>query len=261
MKRAALITGATSGIGLELAKLHASNHGNLILIGRNNDKLLSLASEIHKQYNISTYILCEDLSKIGAAQRIYEYVESNNIKVEYLINNAGFGGIDEFYKQDINLMQEMINVNITTLTCLTRLFLPHMVENQHGRILNISSIASIMPGPLQAIYYASKSYVSSLTNALSEELKGTGVSITNIMPGPTKSNFGARSGMDKTIIFKRTATCKEVAAKAYESMLKGRRNSYAGVGLLEKIVLRSVPLLPKSLVLRVTKRLQVKVKD
>jgi short-subunit dehydrogenase len=118
-----------------------------------------------------------------------------------------------------------------------------------------------MPGPLQAIYYASKSYVSSLTNAISEELKGTGVSITNIMPGPTKSNFGARSGMDKTIIFKKTASSKEVAAKTYESMLRGRRNSYAGVGLFEKIVLYTIPLLPKSLVLRVTKKLQVKLKD
>ena len=256
MNKVALITGASSGIGKELAAIHAKRKSDLILVARREDKLIEVKDDLEKQYGIKVGILVKDLSIYGSAKELYDEVKALNIEVEYLINNAGFGLVGEFSELPLQRQEEMLNLNMTALTQLTHLFLNDFKKKNSGKILNVSSTVSLVPGPLQAVYFASKAYVTSFSNALSEELKNTNITVTNLMPGATKTEFGESSGMDKTLLYKSAADVKDVARDGYEAMLKGKFEVISGLALYLKVMNFFVPFLPKSMVLKVIKKMQ-----
>jgi len=256
MKNTALITGASSGIGKELANIHAENGGDLILVARSKDKLEKLKEELEGKYGIQVSIIVKDLTQATAPQEVYDAVKNADIDVEYLINNAGFGGIGKFHERKMEDDIAMVNLNVTTLTALTRLFLPDFVAKNSGRILNVSSTASLMPGPLQAVYYATKAYVKSFSNAIAEELSDTKVTVTTLLPGATETGFGAISGMDKTVIFNKTASARSVAEDGYKAMLKGKLNIISGLTTGLKIMIAFLPFLPQKMILKQVKRMQ-----
>ncbi len=256
MKKTALITGASSGIGKEMAKLHARTKGDLILIARSTNKLESLKKELEGGFGIKVTIISKDLSITGAAKEIYDETKNAGIEVDYLINNAGFGGLGKFNERDWEEDKAMIQLNILALTELTRYYVNDMVIRNTGKILNVSSTAALMPGPFQAVYYATKAYVTSFSNALNEELSDTGITVSSLMPGATETGFATTSGMDKTPLFKKTASSYYVAKRGYEGMLKGKLNIFAGVPLPFLLIIPFISLMPKRLMLKTVKKLQ-----
>jgi uncharacterized protein len=193
-----LITGASSGIGLELAKCFAADGCCLILVARNTDALEKLAEELRRENKIEAMILTADLSLPQTPKQILEKLSAQNISVDVLINNAGFGAHGAFTEMSLPWQLEMLQVNITALTELTGLFLPGMIQRKRGGILNVGSVAGFQPGPGMAVYYATKAYVLSFTEALAEELHGTGLKVSVLCPGPTESNFGTVARGKKT---------------------------------------------------------------
>jgi short-subunit dehydrogenase len=189
-KETVLITGASSGIGLELARCFAADGCRLILLARNTDALEALAGELRQAHKIETLVLTADLSRPEIPERVFKELQGRGIKVDILVNNAGFGANGAFAELPLQRQLEMIQVNITALTNLTGLFLPGMIERRHGGVLNVGSLAGFLPGPGMAVYYATKAFVLSFTEALAEELIGTGVTATALCPGPTTTNFG-----------------------------------------------------------------------
>ncbi|GAB4320441.1 MAG: SDR family oxidoreductase [Bacteroidales bacterium] len=256
MKNVALITGASSGIGKELAIIHAGNKGDLILVARREKALQELKTMLEKQYGVQVKIIAADLTHPQAPQEVYDTVAKEGIVPDILINNAGFGGIGKFWERPVESDLDMIRLNILALTWLTRLFLPDFVKRGSGRILNVSSTASLVPGPLQAVYYATKAYVTSFSNALSEELRNTGVTITSLMPGATDTEFGKVSGMDKTVLFDKTASARTVAEAGYKAMIKGKMNVISGVAPLQKMMFFFLPFTPKKIALRQVRKMQ-----
>ena len=256
MSKIALITGASTGIGKELAKIHAKKGGDLVIVARSEDKLLQLKKEIEKQYSVKVIVINRDLTAANATVEIYQTVKYLGIEIDYLINNAGFGGLGKFHERPLENDLDMINLNIIALTSLTRLFLPDFVKRNSGKILNVSSTASLMPGPLQAVYFATKAYVTSFSNAISEELHDTNITVTNLMPGATETEFGKISGMDKTEMFKDTASAHAVALDGYNAMLKGKLDVISGLTTIQKIMLAGIPFSPKKMVLKITRQLQ-----
>ena len=256
MQNVALITGASSGIGKELARVHAWEGGDLVLVARRKKELEALKKELEEGFGIKVKVIAKDLTEPHATKEIYLELAKEKIEVDYLINNAGFGGIGKFYEQDWSLDEAMIKLNIMALTSLTRYFLPDFVKRNEGRILNVSSTASLFPGPLQAVYYASKAYVSSFSMAIAEELRGTKVTVTTLMPGATETEFGEKSGMNKTRLFKKTFSAKMVAEEGYHAMKKGQLVTTAGLTLGQRLMIAVAPLMPKKLVLKVIHHLQ-----
>ena len=254
--KTALITGASSGIGKELARIHAEKGGNLILIARSEDKLNTLKTELESKYGVSAFVIVKDLSKQGAATGVYEAVKTAGLTVDYLMNNAGFGGQGKFHERDWQQDIDMINVNVVALTELTRRFLPDFVSRNSGKILNVSSTASLLPGPLQAVYYATKAYVTSFSNAIAEELHDTSVTVTALLPGATETDFAATSGMDKTNLFKNTFSARSVAEDGYNAMLEGKLEIFAGVTFAQRMTMTVVPLLPKKTLLKQVRHMQ-----
>ncbi|WP_297096983.1 SDR family oxidoreductase [uncultured Draconibacterium sp.] len=256
MKNVALISGASTGIGRELAHIHAEKGGDLVIVARSKDKLETLKTELEKKHAIKVYVIAKDLGLPESPQEVYDEIKQAGIEIEILINNAGFGGVGIFHELDYEQHMDMINLNVTSLTAMTRLFLPDFVERNSGKILNTSSTASLMPGPLQAVYFATKAYVTSFSNALSEELAKTNVTVTNLMPGATETEFGASSGMDKTAMFKKTASARKVAEAGYNAMLKGKINVVSGLTTAQKIMTSFIPFMPKKLLLKTVKSMQ-----
>ena len=246
----ALITGASSGIGKEFAKLHASKGGNLVIVARREDRLSELKKELEQKYGITVEVIVKDLSLNQAAEEIYKEVKAKNITIDYLINNAGFGGRGEFHIRSMEQDIQMIQVNVITLTKLTKLFLPDFINRGEGKILNVSSTAATMPGPLQAVYYATKAYVTSFGNAVWQEIKGTGVTLTTLMPGAMDTGFAKASDMENTPLFSKTMSPVDVAKVGYEGMLKGKLNIIAGVTPLQRIFLALTPFTPKKLMMK-----------
>lgn len=183
------ITGASSGIGLELARCFAVDKSNLILVARSRDALEKLATELRLQHGITVHVLTADLSQPDSVRKIFTELQGRGMTVDVLVNNAGFGLHGEFTELPLARQLEIIHVNITALVELTGLFLPPMIQRRGGGILNVGSVAGFLPGPHMAVYYASKAFVLSFSEALHEELRGTGVHVTNLCPGPTESNF------------------------------------------------------------------------
>jgi len=250
MKKVALITGATSGIGKELAYIHAKNGGDLILVARREKELSELKIELENKYTISVIVFPKDLSRQGSAREIFDCVQSEDIEIEYLMNNAGFGLRGEFHTLPLPRQQEMINLNISALTELTYLFLPQLLEKDSAKILNTSSTASYTPGPFQAVYFATKAYVTFLSNALYEELSDTSVTVTNLMPGATNTEFAKIADMDKSKVFRKTASPRDVAQAGYDGMMAGKLDVVYGLTAIEKILLWMLPFMPKKLALK-----------
>ena len=240
----ALITGATSGIGYEMAKLHASLGGNLVIASRNIEKLKSVKNEIENAFKVNVEIFKVDLSKPESAKRLYEKIKESEIDIDYLINNAGFGGYGLFNERDNDKDIEMIQLNIISLTNLMHFFLGDFIKKNRGKILNVSSSASLMPGPLQAVYFATKAYVKSLSNAVAKELSDSRVTITNLMPAPTKTDFVSTANVTGSKMFDDLANPKKVAEEGYFGMLKGRLNVLSGFSFWGKIRIKMIPFLP-----------------
>jgi hypothetical protein len=256
MIKTALITGASSGIGREFARIHAKKGGNLVVFARSEDKLKQLKQELEQKHQVKVQIIVKDLTKTNAPKEVYETIKNLGIEIDFLINNAGFGGLGKFYERVLEQDLAMIKLNIIALTSLTRLFLPDFVKRNSGKILNVSSTASLMPGPLQAVYFATKAYVTSFSNAISEELCDTNITITALMPGATESGFAKVSGMEKTDLFKETVSAYSVALDGYNAMLKGKLNIISGVKPLQKIMMAMIPFSPKKMVLKQVRQMQ-----
>jgi len=259
MNKIALITGASSGLGKEFARIHASKGGDLVLVARSGDKLEALKSDLQKQYGVSVYVIVKDLSDQYAPKALYDELTEKKIQVEYLINNAGFGDYGLFAETTWEKQLEMINLNITCLTYMTRLFLPHMVEKKDGKILNIASTAAFQPGPTMSVYFATKAYVLSFSEAIANELKGTGITVTALCPGATETGFKTAAALGESNLFKgnQIATSKEVAEFGYAGMMNGK--TVVIPGLLNNLLVQSVRFLPRNLVATLAK-LKLKVK-
>lgn len=221
----ALITGASSGIGLELARLFARDHHDLVLVARSKAKLDALGRELSQQYGVRVHVVAEDLARPDAVDRVVARVEALGLSIDALVNNAGFGHFGSFAEGEWSKELDMIQVNMVTLTALTKRLLPGMVARKHGRVLNIASTAAFQPGPLMAVYYATKAYVLSFSEALSAELEGTGVTVTALCPGPTQSGFQAQAEMldSKLVRGKSLPDAKSVAEAGYRALQSGKR--------------------------------------
>ncbi len=251
MAETALITGASSGLGLEYARLFAADHKDLVLVARRKEQLDALAAELTAAHQVKVRVLAEDLRDPSAPQRIVDALAREGVAIEYLVNNAGFGTVGPFVQSRFDDELGMVQVNVAALVALTQRLLPEMVKRGHGRVLNIGSTAGFQPGPYMAIYYASKAFVNSFTEALSYELKGTGVTATVSCPGPTATGFAAVSGLDKSKLFQGAAMgAEQVARQGYRAMLTGK--PLAVHGLKNKIGASSVRFSPRSAVRAIT---------
>ena len=199
----ALITGATGGLGREFAMLAAADGCDLVLIARSESALADLGAEIGKKFPVRCYILPCDLSYPGAAQYVFGFVREEGIRVDILINNAGFGDFGPVAESDLARLEQMMQVNMAALVGLTRLLLPSMLAHGYGRILNVASLAAFQPGPLMAVYYASKAFVLSFSEALAFECRGTGVTVTALCPGPTRTGFEKNARAEQSGLFHR----------------------------------------------------------
>lgn len=226
----ALITGASSGIGLELAHVLANKKSDLILVARNKEKLLALADELKRNHAIQVKVIAKDLSKPAEVNALIDEIKNDNI--QYLINNAGFGYFGAFNQCDWKTTEDMIELNITTLAHLTHSLLPKMIERGSGKILNVASVAGFLPGPNMAVYYATKAFVLHFSEAISYELKNTGVTVTALCPGPTESQFMDVSGMGSSKLIKgrKLPTAKSVAEYGFRAMQKGKAIAVPGLG-------------------------------
>lgn len=253
--KTALISGASSGIGKELARIHASNGGNVVLVARRGAELESLRTELQDKYQVTVSIFQQDLSKEGAAKFVYEFCKEKNLEIEYLMNNAGFGGHGNFVDRPLEKDIEMIHLNIQALVELSHLFLQDMKKRKSGKILNTASTAGYLPGPLQATYFATKAFVVSFTKGISHELKPYGITVTALCPGPVKTEFEFVAGMGNGEMFKNGATAYSTALKGYKAMMKGKRIciSDASLNFMIKFLL---PIIPDSILLRVIQKMQ-----
>lgn len=223
-KETALITGASGGLGLELARIFAREGYDLVLVARSADKLLALKNELEAAHGIRALVFARDLSEKDAATAVYAFTCGQGLSVDVLVNNAGFGDFGAYADCDWPKQYEMVQLNITALMQLTHCYLPSMLERRRGKILNLASVASFQPGPLMSVYYASKAFVLSFTEALSVELKNSGVGVTALCPGPTKTGFEQRAELSESGLFKRlkTADARQVAEYGYRQLQKGR---------------------------------------
>lgn len=253
MKKTALITGASSGIGLEFAKIFSRSGINLVLVARNQTKLDQLANEIKNTFQVDVLVIAKDLSDMNQVTEVYNIIRDKNIAVEYLVNNAGFGDFALFSEADIVKLENMIDLNVKALTRLSRLFVNEMIKRGSGKILNIASVAAFQPGPLMAVYFATKAYVLSLGEAMSNELEGTGVTVTTLCPGPTQTGFedAANLGSSKLFKNKRIPSAKELAEFGYKEMMKGSMSPVHG--FINQLGVFALRLFPRKMVLKVVR--------
>jgi len=248
MRKTALITGATSGIGNELVELFAYDKHDLVLVARNLDNLNKLKEELEKTHKINVKVISKDLISQSAAYEIVEELEKENIEIDVLVNNAGFGDYGIFATADLGKQEAMIDLNIKTLTVLTRLLLPHMMINQEGKILNVASIAAFSPGPYMSVYYATKAFVLSFTESIAYELKDYNIKVTALCPPPTRTNFASTAGEGASTFFEifGMATPDQVARYGYESL--ERNKTVALYGFKNKALVFFARFLPRSVV-------------
>lgn len=254
----ALITGASSGIGAALAERFAQAKHPLVLSARRVEKLEELAGKLRSKHGITVTVIPADLSQPEGIAKLIEQIATVNITIDILVNNAGLGVYKRFAETNWEHQRTMLHVNMLALTELTHRFLPGMLQRGHGQILNISSVAAYLPGPMMACYYATKAYVSSFSESLSIELHGGGVAVTTICPGPTTSEFASTSSMDQTGMFEgpHVLTSDQVADDAYTSCLKGRRVRIPG--FLTRWMMRLAGWLPRFIVIAIVKNAQIK---
>ncbi len=255
MNKTALITGSSGGIGLELARIHAGQGGNIVLIARSKGKLDILKEEIEKKYNVMVYTIGKDLALKDAAREVYDELILQNISVDYLINNAGLGDFGFFADSDWNKQEQMINLNISALTHFTRLFLPDMIKRGDGKILNVSSMAAFQPGPTMSVYFATKAYVQSFSEALNNEVRDKGVTVTALCPGPTQSGFHAAAiGKSRPVKPRKLPSSEMVAEYGYQAMMKGK--SVAIHGMKNSIMAYFSRFVPRSLLVKMVRKIQ-----
>jgi short-subunit dehydrogenase len=254
MGSVALITGASSGLGTDFARLFARDGHDVVLAARRRDRLEALAAELSASHRVEAHVVPADLGDPAAPRRIHDEVGRLGLEVDYLVNNAGFGTTGAFAEADLRRQVEMVQVNVASLVELTGLFLPGMIARKRGRILNIGSTAGFQPGPFMATYYASKAFVNSFTDALAWELAGTGVTATVSCPGATATEFAGHAGNDTSLLFKLgAADAAGVAAEAYRAMMAGKRMVVHG--MLNKVAAQSVRVSPRSVALALAGRL------
>lgn len=258
--KTALITGASGGIGLELARIMASENYNLVLAARSRGLLEQIADELTGKYKISVTVFDADLTKIASVDTIYSKLKEESILIDVLINNAGFGDFSPFAESEWKKDLDMIELNITALTYFTRLFLPEMLSRKKGRIMNVASTAAFQPGPLMAVYYATKAYVLSFSEAVANEVHGTGVTITALCPGTTASGFQKAASLDESKLFKwrKLPSSAEVAEYGYKAMLAGKR--VAIHGKMNYLMANSIRFVPRNIVTAIVRFIQAKVK-
>lgn len=253
--RTVLITGGSSGIGFELARLFARDRYEIILVAKDADRLAEAQSTLQNEFQVAVQIIALDLSTPSAATALFDRVRRLDRSVDVLVNNAGFGVYGFFSETDLRAEVDMIAVNVTLLTELTKLFLPAMLRRGQGRILNVASTAAFQPGPLMAVYYASKAYVLSFSCALANETQGTGVTVTTLCPGPTRTRFQIRAELTETRLFNGVVMSAEsVAACGYRGLQRG--TLVVVPGLWNKLLALGSRISPRRFVVKVARRLQ-----
>jgi short-subunit dehydrogenase len=242
-----LITGASGGIGYELAKLFARDHHNLVLVARSADKLAQVAKEL-QAHGVTVKTIALDLAEPPAPKFLFDQLRREGIAINILINNAGFGALGEFAEMPEEEIGGQIDLNIKALTALTRLFLPPMVKRRGGRIMNVASTAGFQPGPLMAVYYATKAYVISFSEAIANELRHSGVTVTCFCPGATNTGFAKRAGNDQSRVFKQfgAMSAEKVALDGYRAVMEGR--TLAISGMQNWLVAQSTRFAPRKVV-------------
>ena len=255
-RQTALVTGASGGIGLELARALAKSGFDLVLVARRKDELDKLAKNLAKEHGIDATAIAKDLCDPKAADQLFKELSGQTIDV--LVNNAGVGAFGKYWEIEVARDLQQIQLNITALVHLTKLFLEPMMERKRGRILNVASTAAFQPGPLMAVYYATKAFVLSYSEAIATELEGTGVTVTALCPGPTESGFQAAAKMQESGLFKNlpVADGKSVAEAGVAGMLKGK--AIVVPGLMNKIGIQANRFSPRAVVRKVVKRMQDK---
>lgn len=253
-----LITGASGGIGLELARIFATDGYDVILTARSEDKLERVKRALERRYGVRAYSFPCDLSKKDAAVKIYEYTKANGIEVDILVNNAGFGDCADFAESDWQRQSDMVSLNIVALMQLTKCYLPEMKQRGNGKILNVASVASFCAGPGMAVYYASKAFVRSFSEAVAEEVREYGVTVTALCPGPVETGFEKASNLEGANMFKLLlpADARDVALCGYRALMSGKTLKYYGIGA--KAMSLAVRALPRSLCRKVAKKVNEK---
>jgi uncharacterized protein len=257
----AVITGASSGIGRELADLFARDGYDLVLVARRRDALESLARSLTERYGVACDAFPADLARRLDREHLAARVRSIDDRIDALVNNAGIGTHGYFHETDLERELEIVDVNVAALTHLTKLVLPGMLSRRHGRIINVSSVAAFQPGPLMAVYYASKAYVQSFSEALAEEVAGTGVTVTTLCPGPTVTEFHAQAGIHPHAPAGGAPlmTSREVAEAGYRGAKDGKRVVIAG--FRNKAIVLANRVLSRRRMTRIVRRLQERRRD
>ena len=247
MRKTVLITGASGGLGLEFARIYAREGFDLVVVARSEGKLYKLKSELETQYDCHVWVLAQDLSQPDAAYEVFNYTLEKNTTIDALVNNAGFGDFGNFWEVDAQRQTDLLQVNIMTLVQLTRYFLPGMVERRHGSVLNLSSVAAFSAGPRMCLYYASKEFVRSFSEAVAEEVRSTGVTVTALCPGPTATGFEQAAQMKNSHMFSmfKPASAAAVAEAGFRAAQKGKTLRYCGwpthtVSIAARLLPRSV---------------------
>ncbi|AFY33682.1 SDR family oxidoreductase [Calothrix sp. PCC 7507] len=255
-QQTALITGAASGIGYQLACIFAVNNYNLVLVDRMEQKLLEIADNFQKEFSIFVKTIVKDLSIPTSPEEIFTELQQEAIKIDVLVNNAGFGIYGLFNETNLTTELEMIQVNLVCLTNLTKLFLKDMVKQGNGKVLNVSSAAAFQPGPFMAVYFATKAYILSFSQALASELEGSGVTVTVLCPGPTESAFHEKTGAagTKQVKGNKMMGAAEVAKIGYSALMEGK--TVIIPGLKNKILAEIVRFTPRNLVTKIVKNMQ-----
>jgi hypothetical protein len=250
----ALITGATTGIGYELARIFAQHGYGLVIVARDAQRLNRVKREIETTFEVPVVVIAADLSRPQSPSEIVDALEKSTIEVEVLVNNAGFNEYGRFTETRLEKETEMIQTNITSLTELTKLLLPAMVKRGRGRIMNVGSTGSFAPVPKNAVYAATKAYVLSFSDAIAEELKGAGVTVTTLCPGATRTEFAGRAGMGDVKLFQRgTMDAATVARIGYRALMRGRRRVVAGCA--NALMVFAMRFTPRDLILKVGMRI------
>jgi len=253
MSNTALITGASGGIGRDLARVHAQHGGDLVIVARRKEALETLKAELEQKHGVKVLCLAVDLSEPGAVGRIYDAVKAQGLEIDVLINNAGFGGHGKFHERPWQQDAAMIQLNVTALCEMTHVFVQDMVARQRGKILNVASTAGFLPGPLQAVYYATKAFVLSFSQAIAQELEEENITVTALCPGAVATGFSGRAGLDDVAAFRNAATSESVARVAYDAMQKGKLVAI-NERTLSFLLNWVVPLLPRRTVLRMSRQ-------
>lgn len=252
----AVVTGASAGLGVDFAKLLAQDGHDLVLVARRLDRLQELAKTLQEQHQITAYCVDVDLMEPGAAVRVQQYLDQHQLQPVVLINNAGFGGHGKFDEQDLQTQLGMVQVNVAALVHLTGLILPGMMQRKQGRIMNVASTAAFQPGPLMAIYYATKAFVLSFSEALHHENRNTGVTVTCVCPGATRTEFQQAAQMNEARLFNTrwVMDSMTVAQQGYDAMKEGKRTIVNGK--MNNFMAFMTRLTPRTVVLRIAQRMQ-----